>query len=139
MTDVFDEAKRSSIMRAVRSQDTDPEMRVRRMVHAMGYRYRLHVADLPGKPDLVFPRLQKVIFVHGCFWHQHRCKRGRRIPKTRREYWEAKLARNVERDRRNRRRLRRADWQVMVVWECQLRCDAETVQERLAIFLGSDE
>lgn len=138
MTDVFSSKKRSQIMRAVTSKDTDPEMQVRRAVHAMGYRYRLHVAGLPGKPDLVFPRLSKVIFVHGCFWHQHRCKRGRRIPKTRREYWEAKLARNVERDRRHRRKLRRDGWEVLVVWECQLRKDSEAVKEKLREFLEGE-
>ena len=135
MADVFTKAKRSRIMRAVASKDTTPEMQVRRAVHAMGYRYRLHVADLPGKPDLVFPRLRKVIFVHGCFWHQHRCRRGRRIPKSRRDYWEAKLARNVARDRSHRRKLRRDGWGVLVVWECQLKKDEDAVRQRLLDFL----
>ncbi|MDP6443228.1 MAG: DNA mismatch endonuclease Vsr, partial [Pirellulaceae bacterium] len=99
MTDVFSTEKRSQVMRAVSSKDTGPEWAVRRLAHSLGYRYRLHVEDLPGKPDLVFPSRDKVIFVHGCFWHQHRCKRGNRIPKTRTDYWVAKLQRNKQRDR----------------------------------------
>ena len=128
----------SQIMRAVASKDTAPEMQVRRAVHAMGFRYRLHVADLPGKPDLVFPRLRKVIFVHGCFWHQHRCKRGRRKPKSRQDYWDAKLARNVARDRSHRRKLRRAGWRVLVVWECQLKRDAAATADRIRKFLEAE-
>ncbi|QDU92719.1 very short patch repair endonuclease [Lignipirellula cremea] len=121
MTDVFDAEKRSQIMRAVRGKDTAPELIVRRLVHALGYRFRLHRADLPGKPDLVFPGRRKVIFVHGCFWHQHACSRGARLPKSNREYWKAKLDRNRRRDRRHRDALRRLDWASLVVWECQLK------------------
>ena len=105
-------------MAAVKSKNTSPELIVRRIVHKLGYRYRLHVAALPGAPDLVLPRLQKVITVNGCFWHKHGCGRCR-IPATRREYWVAKIERNARRDRRNRRRLARLGWQVLVVWECQ--------------------
>ena len=112
---------RSEIMRTVRSTNTDPEMIVRRLVHALGYRYRLHCRNLPGAPDLVLPRLRKAILVHGCFWHQHRCKRGSRQPATNRDYWLPKLVRNIERDRRNRQRLRLLGWEVMTVWECQTR------------------
>ncbi|MDP2621360.1 MAG: very short patch repair endonuclease [Hyphomicrobiales bacterium] len=113
--------QRSRIMRAVKDKDTSPELIVRRLLHHHGYRFRLHRRDLPGKPDLVFPARRKVIFVHGCFWHGHDCKRGDRIPKTNTAYWTAKIDRNRQRDRRHRDELRRRGWQVFVIWECQLR------------------
>ena len=106
-------------MRAVKGRDTEIEMTVRRLAHSLGFRYRLHRRDLPGTPDLVFPARRAVVFVHGCFWHQHHCPRGSRIPKTRRDYWEPKLRRNHDRDRRNQRLLRGSGWRVLVVWECQ--------------------
>ena len=106
-------------MALVRSTDTGPEMVVRRLVHSLGYRYRLHRKDLPGSPDLTFPSRRKVLFVHGCFWHQHTCKRGARIPSTSREYWVRKLGRNVARDKRVRRELKKLGWSSLVVWECQ--------------------
>ena len=118
MTDTISKSERSRIMAAVKGEDTGPEMIVRRMVHAMGFRYRLHVRALPGKPDMVFPRLQKVILIHGCFWHLHDCPRCR-IPSSHRRYWVAKLSGNAERDKLVRRALRRAGWQTLVVWECQ--------------------
>ena len=108
-------------MRAVRSKDTAPELLVRKLAHALGYRFRLHRRDLPGTPDLAFPGRRKAIFVHGCFWHRHDCPRGRSTPATRTDYWNGKFARNVARDRRDRRRLRADGWGVMVVWECQTR------------------
>jgi DNA mismatch endonuclease (patch repair protein) len=111
-------AQRSRIMAAVKSKNTTPEMVVRRLVYGMGYRYRLHVARLPGNPDLVFPRLRKVIFVSGCFWHMHGCGRCR-IPASRRGYWVKKLKRNAARDKRVHRALRRDGWGIMVIWECQ--------------------
>ena len=124
-------------MRAVRSGDTTPELVVRRMVHALGYRYRLHARDLPGRPDLVLPRLGKAIFVHGCFWHRHACEAGRSTPASRVEYWQAKFARNVQRDRSNLRKLRRLGWSVLVVWECQTRtARREIFQRRIARFLA---
>jgi len=106
-------------MSAVKSEDTEPEMIVRRLVHRMGYRYRLHDKKLPGKPDLVFRSRQKVIFVHGCFWHRHSCKGGQSSPATNAEYWQAKFQRNKIRDRKARRELRRDGWSVLIVWECQ--------------------
>lgn len=112
---------RSAQMARVRGKDTKPEMVVRRLVHAMGYRYRLHRKDLPGKPDLVFPGLRKIIQVNGCFWHQHpdpACRRAR-IPKTRREFWVPKLEGNARRDIENERALRKLGWDVLVVWECE--------------------
>ena len=108
-------------MRAVKSEDTGPEMEVRRMVHRLGYRYRLHRRDLPGCPDLVFVSRKKVIFIHGCFWHGHDCARGARIPKTNTAYWTGKIGRNQARDAKAVDLLRAAGWDVLVVWECELR------------------
>lgn len=108
------------MMASVRSKDTMPELWVRRLVHSLGYRFRLHRRDLPGTPDLVFPRLRKVIFVHGCFWHQHgRCRAGH-VPRSNVAYWIPKLTGNVARDRLNLRRLRQAGWNALTVWECEL-------------------
>jgi DNA mismatch endonuclease, patch repair protein len=116
-------ALRSRIMRAVKGTDTAPEIKVRRMVHRMGYRFRVHRKDLPGKPDLVFPRLHKVVFVHGCFWHGHSCARGARVPKKNRAYWVKKVAGNRARDRKNLERLASGGWNSLVVWECDTRDD----------------
>lgn len=132
--DKLSPAERSAHMARVHGVDTGPEMAVRRMVHAMGFRYRLHAADLPGKPDLVFRRLGKIVFVHGCFWHGHSCRAGRNRPSSGQSYWIAKLERNVARDRAIIRKLRRAGWSVMTVWECQLK-KPERVTARLMKFL----
>ena len=110
---------RSRVLRAVKGRDTGPELIVRHLAHSMGYRYRLHRKDLPGKPDLVFSARRKVIFVHGCFWHQHDCSRGARSPKSNREYWLPKLRRNKERDAEHQARLREMGWDVLVIWECE--------------------
>jgi DNA mismatch endonuclease (patch repair protein) len=112
---------RSRIMRAVKSRNTAPELFVRSLAHRMGYRFRLHQDNLPGKPDLVFPKFQKAIFVHGCFWHGHGCVRGARVPKGNREYWLRKISGNWTRDQKNLARLTAAGWQALVVWECDLR------------------
>jgi len=128
--------ERSRIMRAVKSRDTTPEMIVRRLVHSMGYRYRLHRKDLPGKPDLTFQSRRKVIFVHGCFWHGHECKRGTRVPKTNREYWEAKIARNRERDIQHYEELSLVGWDVFVIWECQLK-ETDFLRKMIDSYLGS--
>ncbi len=114
---------RSANMRAIRSKDMKPEMIVRRLVHSMGYRYRLHRHDLPGRPDLVFPSRKKVIFVNGCFWHQHDAKDCKlvRKPKSNRDYWLPKLERTVVRDKENWERLRHDGWDVLVIWECMTR------------------
>jgi DNA mismatch endonuclease (patch repair protein) len=112
---------RRRTMQAVKSKDSEAEMTVRRLVHALGYRYRLHRKDLPGCPDLVFPARQKAIFIHGCFWHGHNCPRGARVPKTNTEYWAGKIARNRVRDRKVRASLRAVGWTTMVIWECQTR------------------
>lgn len=121
-------------MRAVKSRNTQPEMLVRRLVHSMGKRYRLHRADLPGKPDLTFPRLKKIIFVHGCFWHGHDCQRGAREPKENAAYWKRKISRNRERDAVAQEALRTQGWEVLVLWECQLK-DHAALNDRLAHFL----
>ncbi len=123
-------------MAAAKSKDTTPEMVVRRIVHRLGFRYRLHVKALPGAPDLVFPRLRKVVIVNGCFWHRHTCG-ACRIPASRRSYWVQKIDRNARRDQRTRRKLRKLGWQVLVVWECQTkRAKREQLTVRLIRFLA---
>jgi DNA mismatch endonuclease (patch repair protein) len=112
---------RRRTMQAVKSKDTAPELTVRRLAHGMGYRFRLHRKDLPGKPDLVFPGRHRVIFVHGCFWHGHDCIRGARVPKGNRDYWVKKIARNRARDQKNLEELTAAGWTSLVVWECNMR------------------
>src|SRR5919109_4870578 len=118
--DSISAARLSANMSRIRSKDTKPEMLIRRMLHALGYRYSLHRRDLPGAPDLVFPSRKKVILVHGCFWHQHTGCIDGRLPKSREGYWLPKLLRNVKRDRRNIGRLRRGGWKVIKVWECEV-------------------
>jgi DNA mismatch endonuclease, patch repair protein len=125
---------RSRIMRAVKGKDTQPEWTVRRLLHAAGFRYRLHAKDLPGKPDLVFPARRKIVFVHGCFWHGHDCARGNRQPKTNADYWLAKIARNKARDAEQVAALRDCNWQVLTVWECEIKDDG--LLARLKKFLG---
>lgn len=112
---------RSAQMALIRSRDTKPEMRVRHALHAAGLRYRLHVRTLPGVPDLVFPSRRLAVFVHGCFWHQHPGCSAARMPKSRLDFWHAKLSGNVERDTRKSAELRSLGWEVLVVWECQTR------------------
>jgi len=119
MTDILTPDQRHKCMSNIRSTNTKPEIVVRRIVHGMGYRYRLHKRDLPGKPDIVLARHKKVIFVNGCFWHMHNCSNGRVTPKTNAKFWQSKRKGNVERDKRNLRQLRKAGWKVLVVWECQ--------------------
>lgn len=135
MTDTVSPRRRREIMSAVKGKNTAPEMTVRRLVHRLGYRYGLHCADLPGSPDLVFRSRGKVVFVHGCFWHAHRCPAGDRIPKTRPEFWTAKIDSNRRRDIRNKRELSRLGWSYMVVWECELKAN-ERLARRLVRFLG---
>jgi DNA mismatch endonuclease (patch repair protein) len=128
-------AERSRIMSRVRSEDTGPEMVVRKLVHRLGYRFRLHDRKLPGQPDLVFRVRRKVIHVHGCFWHQHACARGNRQPSSRRTYWDAKLARNKARDAANAEKLAAMGWQSLVIWECELG-DTEALTRRVEKFLS---
>lgn len=129
------EETRSRIMRSVRREGTKPEMALRRRLHAMGYRYRVNVKQLPGSPDLVFSARNKIIFVHGCFWHRHENCRYATMPKSRTEFWETKFAANVLRDRKNISELRSLGWAVLVVWECELR-STEFQIELVVNFLG---
>jgi DNA mismatch endonuclease (patch repair protein) len=119
--DTLTPPERSRRMGLIRGKDTKPEMVIRRLVHSMGFRYRLHARELPGIPDLVFPSRHRVIFVHGCFWHRHGTCKNTRWPKSRLDFWRPKLERNHARDQINKRRLQRLGWKVLVVWECQLR------------------
>lgn len=124
-------------MRRIRSKGTSPEMAVRRIAHGMGFRYRLHVHALPGRPDLVFPRLLKIIQVQGCFWHQHSgCPQGH-IPKSRTEYWHPKLRNNHQRDRETVKKLRAAGWHVLTIWECET-TEPDALAERINAFLSAD-
>ena len=122
-------------MRAVRSRGTKPEMAVRRLLHHLGYRYRLHRSDLPGTPDIVFGPRRKVIFVHGCFWHGHSCPRGARLPATNVDYWRRKIDRNIERHAEQIEQLRATGWATLVIWECQTAPEQPLV-ERLRAFLS---
>jgi len=124
-------------MQAVKGQDTAPEMKLRRLLHHAGYRYRLHRRDLPGCPDIVFVKARKAIFVHGCFWHGHDCPRGRRVPKTNTSYWVGKVARNRARDNRALQELVMAGWAVLVIWECEMSDPA--LLSRMNQFLSSAE
>lgn len=125
---------RSANMRAIRSKDMKPELAVRSLIHGMGYRYRLHRHDLPGRPDMVFPSRRKTIFVHGCFWHSHDCRKAHE-PKTNLDYWRPKLKRNKLRDARNLAALKAAGWQCLVIWECET-SNASFVTAQVKAFLG---
>ena len=139
MADTVTRERRSEIMSNIRAKGMKPEMIVRRITHTMGYRYRLHRKDLPGKPDLVFPARRKVIFVHGCFWHQHadpECTLARR-PKSNQDYWLPKLERNVVRDADHLTTLRLMSWDVLVIWECEIKKDAG-IAKRIQRFLDTE-
>lgn len=131
--DRVDSKTRSKIMASVRSRNTGAEMRVRSLVHRMGYRFSLRRLDLPGKPDLVFPQRHKAIFVHGCFWHGHKCRYGK-PPKSRQDYWIPKIAANKARDTRQSAELRRLGWSVLTVWQCEVR-NSDRLSRRMAAFL----
>jgi DNA mismatch endonuclease (patch repair protein) len=121
MTDRLDKAKRSWNMSRIRGKDTKPEIAVRKILHAAGFRYRLHVKDLPGNPDIVLPKWKTAVFVHGCFWHRHDGCKDATIPKTRSEWWDEKLSKNKMRDTLNREALVRAGWRILIVWECSFK------------------
>jgi DNA mismatch endonuclease (patch repair protein) len=125
MTDVHTPEQRSRNMAAIRGVDTKPEMKVRSLLHAMGYRFRLHRKDLPGKPDIVLPKYRLAIFVHGCFWHCHDCRYGRVVPATRAEFWAQKRRSNAERDTRNKAALEEQGWTVATIWGCETRHEHE--------------
>jgi DNA mismatch endonuclease, patch repair protein len=130
--DVHTPKQRSFNMSRIRGKDTSPEMKVRHLLHSLGYRYRLHVRDLPGCPDIVLPKHRVLIFVHGCFWHMHKCRFGRVVPKTNTEFWQTKRSGNTERDRRNAKQLRKVGWTVLTVWECETK-NPETLKRRLLL------
>ena len=135
--DTLSRSKRSWLMGRVPSKDTKPEMVVRRAVHSLGYRYRIHRAELPGRPDLVFSGRKVVIFVHGCFWHRHPGCRKATTPASNREYWLPKFRENKSRDKRKARELKKLGWRVVVVWECET-SDVETLKKRLCRELEID-
>jgi DNA mismatch endonuclease (patch repair protein) len=130
MTDVFSPEKRSAVMRRVKGKDTAPELTVRAALRRLGVGYRLHRADLPGKPDIAMPGRKLAIFVHGCFWHGHDCARGARMPKANRPYWEAKIGRNRARDGEHRAALEARGWRAVTLWECELK-DEGRLERRL--------
>jgi len=137
MTDTISKARRSANMRAVRSRNTAPEVRVRRLAHQLGYRFRLHQRKLPGTPDLTFPSQKKAIFVHGCFWHQHKhCPRAA-LPGTNRGFWRRKLTRNATRDAEQLRAISKKGWRSLVIWECETK-NEERLAARLQKFLRSN-
>ena len=133
MTDHISSDLRSRLMGRIRGRNTKPEMLIRRMVHRMGFRYRLHRRDLPGTPDLVFPNRKKIIFVHGCFWHQHNCPRGAR-PTSNKKFWDIKLDNNIRRDQETMSLLEGRGWSVLVVWECEMK-NLEELEDRMKAFL----
>ena len=135
MTDIFTKDERSRIMSKIGGKDSAIEMRIRRLLFSLGYRYRLHVAALPGKPDIVFPGRRKAIFVHGCFWHGHEgCKRAT-VPEQNAEFWQRKIDRNVERDETVRKQMSEAGWNVLIIWGCEVRSDTSALEIRLREFL----
>lgn len=133
MADRWTKDTRSRLMSRVKNKNTRPELLVRSLLHRIGYRFRLHRRDLPGSPDIVLPKHRKAIFVHGCFWHGHDCPKGKR-PKTNREFWDAKLDLNIDRDRQNLEDLKRNGWEALTVWECELK-DLEVAQIKLHRFM----
>lgn len=134
MTDVLTPEQRRRNMSAIKSRNTKPEMVVRSLIHRMGYRYRLHAGNLPGKPDLVFISRRKVIFVNGCFWHVHSCPAGQVIPATNSDFWDKKRHDTVERDKRNILALETAGWMVEVIWECEIK-NGKEIESRIIDFL----
>lgn len=135
--DKFSARKRSEIMSRIRGKNTKPEITVRKLIYSLGYRYRLHVNKLPGCPDLVFHGRKKAIFVHGCFWHCHGCKKGQ-PPKSKLDYWLPKLEENKLRDARNIRELEMLGWQIMIIWQCEIK-DIENLKQRIVSFLNRSE
>ena len=141
MVDIVDARTRSQMMSNIRGKDTKPELALRRALHARGFRFRLHVKDVPGRPDIVFPKYRAVVFVHGCFWHRHAGCRYATVPKTRADFWKKKFAANVSRDAVVREELIKRNWRVATVWECALRNTEALTQatEKVAMWLASDE
>jgi DNA mismatch endonuclease, patch repair protein len=138
MPDKFSKAERSRVMAAVKSCNTKPEMIVRRLIHRLGFRFRLYRRDLPGTPDIVLRGSQKIINVHGCFWHMHTCQRKRKAPVNHADYWQKKRQRNVARDLQTLKLLRRQGWKILIIWECQTR-DTIQLSKRLTKFLSKPQ
>jgi len=141
MADIVSKKTRSRMMSGIRGKNTKPELLIRKAIFNRGYRYRLHTKELPGKPDIVFPKFRAVIFVHGCFWHLHECHLFK-WPSTRPEFWKDKLEGNRERDRRKQKAIAELGWRILVVWECALKgkgkLDLNTITDRVETFLNSD-
>ena len=135
MADNLTPSQRSACMAAIRSEHTQPEHTIRRALYRAGYRYRCNYPHLPGKPDMIFPGRSKIIFIHGCFWHRHRCKKGRSTPLNRKRFWEAKFHRNIERDRQACKQLHHLGWRVLIIWECQINRQPEKAIQRAILFL----
>ena len=133
MIDIFSSAKRSTIMSRIQGKNTTPEILVRKLIFSMGYRYRLHRKDLPGCPDIVFLGKKKVIFIHGCFWHRHNCKKGS-LPDTNKSFWESKLERNKIRDAEDLTKLEKSGWRVLVIWQCQIK-NTKVLEASIKTFL----
>lgn len=138
MVDRLTPQRRSENMRAIRGRHTKPELLVRRTLHAMGFRFRLHLKDVPGTPDVVFPKRRKAIFVHGCFWHSHASCRKAYRPKSRVDFWNAKLERNQTRDSEVQEALSALGWSSLIVWECEA-VDSEHLRNKLAQFLDCSQ
>ena len=134
--DILTKKQRHYCMSQNRGKDTKPEIIVRKLAHSLGYRYRLHRKDMPGCPDIVFGPRKKVIFVNGCYWHRHNCKKGRSVPGTRKGFWQSKFKRTVERDKENIRKLRKMGWKVLTIWECQIK-KTEILTSKIVKFLES--
>ena len=138
MTDIVNSQRRSEMMSRIRGRDTAPELAVRRIAHKLGLRFRLHRKDLPGRPDLIFPKHRLAVFVHGCFWHRHDGCRYAYTPKSRTAFWTHKFTDNIARDRRNEKTLLDLGWRVLIIWECETR-DAENIRQKLREFIGQGE
>ncbi len=137
MADVLTKLQRSFNMSKIRDKNTKPEIIVRSIVYRMGFRYRLHNKNLPGKPDIVLTRHKKIIFVHGCFWHLHKCRYGKVKPATNVNFWEKKRSDNQERDKRNIKELKKLGWDVLVIWECELKKSSEKTEKKIFKFLNN--
>ncbi len=140
MADIFSPEKRSAIMSRIKSKDSKPELIVRKLTHSMGFRYRLHGKNLPGNPDLVFPKYKKVIFVHGCFWHGHEgCKRAT-LPSTNVEFWKKKISGNVVRDKNNYEKIKSIGWNYLIIWQCETKKSLlEGLANKIILFLKPQE
>lgn len=136
MTDVLTPKQRSHNMSMIHSKNTRPELAVRYMLSKLGYKYRLHVKKIPGKPDIVLTKLKKVIFINGCYWHMHRCKYGKVVPKTNADFWEKKRLANKERDLKNYTQLKSSGWKWLIIWECELKNNKDKVLKRLIKYIS---